>query len=48
MTLLVGLQQLRLYSEQIFKVVSETCQNCKLFDTCIFENIPQLGLLVSS
>jgi len=29
------------------KNVSKTVENCKLFDNCIFNNIPQLGLLVS-
>jgi len=30
-----------------FRVVSETGENCNLFNKCIFDDIPQLGLIVS-
>ena len=39
---------LKLPTEQVFKVVLNTGENRKQFDKCIFDNIPQLGLLVSS
>jgi len=38
----------RLPTIQAFTVVSKTVENGKLFSKSTFDNIPQLGLLVSS
>jgi len=35
---------IRLPTKQVFTVASKTGENCKLFDKCIFDNIPQLGI----
>ena len=32
--------------KEVFKVISKTYENCKLFDKCIFDNISQLGYLL--
>ena len=48
MNLVNSFWQVRLPTKQVFKVVSETGENCKLFDKCIINNIPQLRLLARS
>jgi len=42
-------QKVRLPTKQVFKVVSKSGLNCELFDecACMFDNMPQLGLIVS-